>query len=233
MASKAATKERLPPIESSEAATPSSSPILVHSSSELGSPSKFTQYNKQTGRPMRKSAGKVLPVAGFVDSSILDDEDITSMTSESSEEESDDDDDVDDIPQRGRTRKAKAKLKNKRKRSPSPPSPRLDPIIYNQEVDTLTDDESSGAFHRHTPKKTPLVMNFMVPLGFHGPLSVRLDRSLLHAEQDGKFHEMHRPEPKQARVRSPSPKLQAAPPAYKGFTDLPPELRNKVRKAAV
>lgn len=124
------------------------------SSPELGSPSKITQYNKDTGRPIRKSAGRVKTAAGYVDSSVLGDD-----YDPSSSEETDDED---------LSRRARAEKRRKRKRSPSPPSPHLEPVIYDQELDDLTDDETGGAFHRNTPKKPPIALQFNVPLGFHG-----------------------------------------------------------------
>jgi hypothetical protein len=45
------------------------------SSPELGSPSTITQYHKKTGRPIRRSAGRVQPAAGYVDSKVIDEED--------------------------------------------------------------------------------------------------------------------------------------------------------------
>jgi hypothetical protein len=203
-----------------------SSPPKRESSTELGSPSKITQYHKSTGRPIRKSAGKVKKVAGYVDSGILEDEDFmeessSSLSSEESEVDMDD---------RGRPDKAKllkSTKQRKRKRSPSPPSPRLEPIIYAQELEELTDDETSGAFHHHTPRKPPITLQFNVPLGFHGPLFVKLDSALLNDEA-GKRHDMHTFRSKKARTASPERGVGAAVVQRKGFTDLPPELRNAV-----
>lgn len=186
---------------------------------ELASPSRITQYNKQTGRPVRRSAGKMKPVAGYVDSSILEEEDFIPYTSE--DEESEEDDET-DAKSRGR----KEKTKRKRKRSPSPPSPHLDPIIYSQQLDEMTDDETGGAFHRRTPKKPPLTLRFDVPLGYHGPLLVKLDPAILKLEDDASSHGMRRSK----KSRSSAPEFQAATVRElpKGFTDLPPELRNKI-----
>ncbi|KAL6710587.1 hypothetical protein ACN47E_008635 [Coniothyrium glycines] len=196
------------------------------SSPELGTPSNITQYNKHTGRPMRRTAGKAKKVAGYVDSTLLDDDDLGSSTSELTEEE-DDDDDMDMQP-RGRSKKTKAKTKSKRKRSPSPPSPQLGPIIYNQEPEKLTDDETGGAFHRRTTKQKPLTLHFNVPLGFHGPLVVKLDSSMLHANEEEKLFDVQGRGAKRARVDSPSPAPSTTVTQYKGFLNLPPELRNKV-----
>ncbi|KAF1942473.1 hypothetical protein EJ02DRAFT_454170 [Clathrospora elynae] len=197
-----------------------SSPEL--SSPELGSPSKITQYNKQTGRPIRKSAGKVKRVAGYVD---IEDEDFGPLTSD---DESDDADEAEDeMESRGRADKKK-KRELKRKRSPSPPSPHLAPIIYNQELDELTDNEDGGAFHRRTPKKPPITLQFNVPLGFHGPLFVKLDSALLQKNEQGVPHEMQPGKMKKARTASPGLTQTVVQARHKGFTDLPPELRNTV-----
>ncbi|KAJ4338838.1 hypothetical protein N0V95_007965 [Ascochyta clinopodiicola] len=191
------------------------------SSPELGSPSKVTQYNKQTGRPVRRSAGKMKLVAGYVDSSILEEEGFIPYTSDDDSEE---EDDTSATP-RGRA----DKTKRKRKRSPSPPSPRLDPIIYNQQLDELTDDETGGAFHRRTPKKPPLTLRFDVPLGYHGPLLIKLDPAMLVSDNETASNMMRRSKKSRADVRVAHAELSGRP---KGFTDLPPELRNKIYRYA-
>jgi hypothetical protein len=193
---------------------PPPAPRSQDKSPEVGSPSKITQYNKQTGRPVRKSAGKIKKVAGFVD---FEDDEFGPLTTDESEEEVDEE----DIGPRGRS--DKKKRVQKRKRSPSPPSPRLEPLIYDQELDELTDNEEGGAFHRHTPKKPPITLQFNVPLGFHGPLFVKLDGTLLQTNEQGTLHEM-RPG-KTKKVRTSSPQLhQTSVVRHKGFTDLPPEV---------
>jgi hypothetical protein len=186
------------------------------SSPELGSPSKLTQYNKQTGRPIRKSAGKVKKVAGYVDSGIIEEEGYEPSTSEASDDE--------EMEKRSRTEK----LKRKCKRSPSPPSPRLEPTIYNQELDDLTDDETGGAFHRNTPKKPPVTLQFNVPLGFHGPLFVKLDSALLKDNEDGTRHDMRQVPTKKIRTATTPPQTAAVAVSRRSFVDLPPELRNTV-----
>jgi len=216
------------------------------SSPELGSPSKITQYNRSTGRPIRKSAGHVKKVAGYVDSGLLEEAEFEPLTSDSSEDE-----DEDDMTSRGRPHKTKSS-KQKRKRSPSPPSPRLEPMIYNQKLDELTDDDTNGSVHRNTPKKAPVsnaclfnargacsdisikqvTLQFNVPLGFHGPLFVKLDSALLKTNEEGVRHEMHQIPSKKARTVSPPPEVSAPTVRSKGFTDLPPELRNTVYRYA-
>lgn len=209
----------MPPKTSSQipALPPPSTPERG-SSPELGSPSKITQYNKSTGRPIRKSAGRVKKVAGYVDSALLDEEEFDPLTSDSSTDDGEDD-------MTSRSRADKSKQKQKRKRSPSPPSPRLEPMIYNQELDELTDDETSDSGHRNTPKKSPVTLQFNVPLGFHGPLFVKLDRALLTVNEEGVRHEMHQAQTKKPRMSNPSPAQpdEAAVTARpKGFADFPP-----------
>jgi hypothetical protein len=212
MASKLKKSNPLPP------ATPHSRDI----SPELGSPSKITQYNQKTGRPVRKSAGKIKKVAGYVD---FQDAEFDGLTdSELSELGGlDEEDDMDPRSRLGKKKKGAMK----RKRSPSPPSPRLEPVIDGQELDDLTDNEDGGAFHRSIPKKPPMTLQFNVPLGFHGPLFVKLDSTLLQTNYQGKLHEMQSGISKRPRTESPQPAgIATARP--KGFTDLPGELRNTI-----
>ncbi|CAO2654216.1 Nn.00g109490.m01.CDS01 [Neocucurbitaria sp. VM-36] len=186
-------------------------------SPELGNPLKLTQYNKKTGRPIRKSAGKAMKGDGYVDSGMLEEEDFLPLTSEESEDD-------DEMEQRSHLQKSK----RKRKRSPSPPSPHLEPILYDQDLEQLTDNEQGGAFHHHTPKKQPVTLQFNVPLGFHGPLFVKLDSTLLHQNEEGRLHEMQPGKTKTARMDSLAPSQSAPQVHRKGFTCLPPELRNTV-----
>ncbi|KAH8727886.1 hypothetical protein GQ44DRAFT_610593 [Phaeosphaeriaceae sp. PMI808] len=186
------------------------------SSPELGSATiKTTQYNKQTGRPIRKSAGKMKQAAFWVDSGIINDVDSESMTSDESEDEEGLD-----------NRSHMDRMKRKRKRSPTPPSPSLGPVIYNQELGELTDDETSGAFHRKTPKQPPITLQFNVPLGFHGPLFVKLDSAILKVNDEGSLHDMHKLLAKKPRI----PTSKEAGPVVRSrtFADLPPEMRNSV-----
>ncbi|KAF3010665.1 hypothetical protein E8E13_005224 [Curvularia kusanoi] len=197
--------------------SPSSSHLLPprsESSPELGSPSKVTQYNKRTGRPVRHSAGKMQRVAGYVDPQVLDEEDFVPTTTEGES------DDNESSSPRGRANKTR----RKRKRSPSPPSPHLGPIDYHPQLDELTDDETSAAVRRRrTPKQQSVTLRFDVPLGYHGPLLVKLDPTMLKLQDDTsrsmRQSKKHRFEHTQAAVVNDG---------RKGFTDLPPELRNKI-----
>ncbi|KAF2134489.1 hypothetical protein P153DRAFT_380307 [Dothidotthia symphoricarpi CBS 119687] len=194
------------------------------SSPELGSPSKMTQYNKKTGRPIRRSAGKVKKVAGYVDSATLEQQLEEFEAAEFSPLTSGESEDEDEMNHRGRADKSR----RKRKRSPSPPSPRLDPIIYDQELDELTDSESNGVFRHQTPKKPPVTLQFNVPLGFHGPLFVKLDSSMLQVNEEGARQDMRKGRAKKARMTTPIPDRTTTQRRRTGFTDLPPELRNTV-----
>ncbi|KAI8938833.1 hypothetical protein NX059_004696 [Plenodomus lindquistii] len=193
------------------------------SSPELGSPSKTTQFNKSTGRPIRKSAGKVMKAAGYVDSAVIEEDDFIPLSSDDSEEDASDDEAM-----QQKSRSSKAKARTKRKRSPSPPSPRIEPIVYTQELEDLTDDETGGAFHRHTPKKPPTTLQFNVPLGFHGPLFVKLDSALVHGGEQGEPQTMQQGRTKKARANTTPPSQSMGRLARKGFGDLPPELRNTI-----
>lgn len=211
-------------MSSCKSAESTSPPSLIsmrtESSPELGSPSKITQYNKNTGRPVRRSAGKMKREAGYVDSKILEEED---FMPDSSGDESDDDEET----PRGRGDRLK---KRKRKRSPSPPSPRLDPIIYKPQLEGLTDDEASGTFHRRTPKKPPVTLRFDVPLGYHGPLLVKLDPAMLNISDQDTTHGMRKS--KKSKTSNPTVPAPVPPKQRSGFTDLPPELRNKIYRLA-
>ncbi|CAG5185368.1 uncharacterized protein ALTATR162_LOCUS11287 [Alternaria atra] len=198
---------------------PLPTPYSRDTSPELGSPSKITQYNQKTGRPVRKSAGKIQKVPGYVD--FEDSEFGTSADSELSEL-----DEEDDMEPRSRSGNKK-KGASKRKRSPSPPSPLLEPVILEQELDDLTDNEDGGAFHRNAPKKPPVTLQFNVPLGFHGPLFVKLDSTVLQIDQQGKLHEMQPGKSKKHCTVSPKPTGTIAV-RPRGFTDLPGELRNTI-----
>ena len=180
-------------------------------------PSAMTQYNGKTGRPIRSSAGKVRQAVGYVDSSLLEPEDFVPWTSDESGEE-------DDVEEDCRIKKTT----RKRKRSPSPPSPCLAPIIYNQQTEETTDNELGGAFHRRDSKMSPISLQFNVPLGFHGPLFVKLDNTLLRANSEGTIKEMQPMKTKKLRMISMKPVQAEVSGRSKGFTDLPPELRNTI-----
>jgi hypothetical protein len=190
-------------------------------SPELGSTSNTQQYHKKTGRPIRRGAGQSKPVAGYVDSAIIEQD-----AEEPIETPSEDEDGQIIKPTR----------KRKRTRSPSPAPPPLDPVVLHEDPDEPTDDET-GNFH-HKSATEPIVLQFNVPLGFHGPLMVKLDPSMLvWGKENGAAQDM---QPNQAKTKNAA--REAAPESSvavlaktnaektnaKGFTDLPAELRNKV-----
>lgn len=180
------------------------------SSPELGSPSLKQQYNKKTGRPIRRSAGQVKSLAGYVDSAVIELEDDEPIELPSEDENGE---------------IIKHKRVQKRKRSPSPPP--LDAIIYDESADEPSEDESAG----HSSAVAPITLQFNVPLGFHGPLIVKLDRSLLANTSEGVAHNMQsRKVRRNLRAPTVEPGAQDTAVAIHktGFCDLPPELRNKV-----
>jgi hypothetical protein len=184
------------------------------SSPELGTPSLKPQYNKKTGRPIRRSAGHIKSLAGFVDSAVLDEDDDEPM-----EVPSEDDDDGEAIWRR---------RSKKRKRSPSPAPPPLDPIIYDEAAEGPSDNESIG---HDSDAYTPVTLQFNIPLGFHGPLVVKLDRSLLARNTGSVAHDVHKRKVRRnLKPATSNPVTQKPAIATKktGFCDLPPELRNKI-----
>lgn len=182
------------------------------SSPELGDPSSLPTYNPKTGRPMRHSAVRKKTFAGYVDSAVIEEDDPINLPSE----------DEDGNPVRPK------RPNNKRKRTPSPTPPPLDPIIYNEDADPPTDEESTGAFHHNTEKQSPVELTFNVPLGFHGPLVVKLDKALM-ANGDGAARDLQPKKAKRSIAASPGPsRNHAFGPHKTGFLDLPAELRNRV-----
>jgi len=145
-------------------------------SEELGSPGLATKYNQRTGRPVRTTAGRRSLDPDYMDTTeVIDDED-----GNDSDYHLDDDEDM--------SKKKRKKLKGisrKRKRILSPPPPSLSDI----ESDSFLSREDSPAFSIGTPEETtsivaeamtePINLTFNIPLGFHGPLRVQIDSSLL------------------------------------------------------
>ncbi|KAF2640276.1 hypothetical protein P280DRAFT_452908 [Massarina eburnea CBS 473.64] len=205
-------------MESRETSSVLSSPTLSSptlSSSALSSPPKITQYSKKTGRPIRRSAGRVSHKDGYVDSAIIEDGIDEPIETPSEDEDGE-----------------PIKQQRKRKRTPSPIPPPLDPVIRDDEPDDLSDDEVGMFQYKAVADRAPITLQFNIPLGFHGPLMVKLDRNLLSQLQpEGTAHNMQ-PQPSKRRlIANPSSEQQeekASEQKKIGFTDLPPELRNKV-----
>jgi len=173
------------------------------------------QYHKKTGRPVRRSAGKVTLQAGYVDSRVIEEEcgEVIESSSEDDEE----------IIQPLRLRK--------RKRSVSLEPPPLDDIIRYDEPEGMSDEEEP--LRKNDGKGSPVVLQFNVPLGFHGPLVVKLDRALLQRNVDGEAHGFRMEQMKkelQLRTKGSTSRHMRAGNGRKsvGFMDLPAELRNKV-----
>lgn len=185
------------------------------SSLELGSPSKTPQYHQKTGRPIRRGAGKVKPAAGYVDSRVLEEGDDEPIPSPSEDEDG---------------HIIRPSRKRKRARTPSPSPPPLDNVIRQDEPDDHTDDEDSFLHHKksHT---SPVMLQFNVPLGFHGPLTVKLDPSLLvpgGEESAPRDLQPHGNSDASIPAIAETQSQRNGDPSKPGFTDLPPELRNKV-----
>lgn len=152
-------------------------------------------------------------MAGFVDSAVIDEDDDEPIQVPSEDEDG-------EIIRQPRTKK--------RKRSPSPPPPPLDPIIYDEAADDPSDNESVGY---DSDANTPVTLQFNIPLGFHGPLVVKLDRSLLAKNTNGVAHNMHKRSVRR-KVKAVLPETVISQTAVAvnrpGFCHLPPELRNKI-----
>jgi len=151
---------------------------------------------------------------GFVDSAVIEDDEPIELSS----------DNEDDEP-------VNIKRNKKRKRPPSPSPPPLDAIMHDELADESF-DESIGC---PSPYKTPITLQFNIPLGFHGPLVVKLDRNLLINTAEGVAHNMWHGfqsqslwnKDKTATSKFDTPMTTVT--AHKtGFCDLPPELRNNV-----
>ncbi|KAJ4346557.1 uncharacterized protein N0V89_010488 [Didymosphaeria variabile] len=176
------------------------------SSPELGTSNFKTQYSKKTGRPIRRSAGKAKPTAGYVDSKVIEDEYEEPIETPSEDEDG----------------QIKHQQKRKRKRSPSPEPPPLDDVIRNEAPDERSEDEDP--FQKKS-KLPPIQLQFNVPLGFHGPLVVKLDRSMLLQDM---AYDMRPGRATRKILAEPAPEPSDGQKKPLGFADLPAELRNKI-----
>ncbi|PSN64597.1 hypothetical protein BS50DRAFT_557225 [Corynespora cassiicola Philippines] len=177
------------------------------------------------GRPKRRNAGKSKKQIGFVDSSLIEDDDHLDSFSESN-----DDDDV----VRSRS-KAKSK-KSKRKRPVSPEPPPLDPTIYDDEdPDGLSEGEDGVGMYHRAKQQPSVILQFNIPMGFCGPLQVKLDSELLNnlataATQDAAAQNVETPPHEIRRVDEDGLASDdgAFDPNALSFTDLPGEVRNNI-----
>ncbi|KAF2012346.1 hypothetical protein BU24DRAFT_353309 [Aaosphaeria arxii CBS 175.79] len=177
------------------------------SSPELGSPSRVTRVNKRTGRPIRKSAGRSHRMDGYIDSSLIEEEEPDLMEYPSEDEEGE---------------KPKTARGRKRKRVPSPTPPPTEPFSYFEAPDEETDDESNRVIRRPSNATGPVVLQFNIPLGFHGPLLVKLNGDLLREPRA--FDLPAPPLQTEAEMLPPSTNDSGA----KSFDKIPPEIRNKI-----
>lgn len=182
------------------------------SSLELGDPEGYKMQLNKRGRPARRGAGKKKSVTDFVDSSIIEAEDEESIDSPEVDEDGE---------------PVKHVRPRKRRRSLSPPQAPLEPIIRNEDPDELSEGEPRKAF-RKNKDKSPLQIQLNVPLGYHGPLVVKLDQSVLSVlNKDGLdvYPPKQRPTKRLAAEVSEDAVVTTS---AKSFTALPPEVRNRI-----
>ncbi|KAK3207781.1 hypothetical protein GRF29_96g392781 [Pseudopithomyces chartarum] len=181
-------------------------------SPEQASPIHKTTNSNRTSQPVRKSAGKLKAKDGYVDSKTID--------NGLDDEYEDEDEDMSETPSEGGDSRVKLRQKRKRKRSPSPTPPPLDRVVQLEGPDELSDIEDTLRRKSNPP---PVRLQFNIPLGFHGPLYVTIDRSMLGLD---KAYDMR---PRRA-IKAPghasnTQLVQEKKPL--SFTDFPAELRNK------
>ena len=180
-------------------------------SPELNSGPAKPLTNCKTGRPIRKNAGQKKGEEGYVNSAIIELDDAPSDSPSEDEEDG-------LLVRQTRSRK--------RKRSPSPPPPPLEPIPCDESADEQSDEEQlTSKFRRTEPEDDIIKLQFNIPLGFHGPLVVKLDRSLLNSS-DPTPVDMH---PLQVRSEPESTEPSALHSSGKTLKDLPAEIRNRSR----
>ncbi|KAF2742716.1 hypothetical protein M011DRAFT_412088, partial [Sporormia fimetaria CBS 119925] len=166
------------------------------------------RQNKRS-RPVRRTAGKKKSDPVFVDTTTADlgdDEAIEAADTSSSDEGP-------TTPIAARSKKRKQK--KRRTSSPFPVAPPLDPIIYNEDADEPSDSEQ---FKRKSDNPA-VTLQFNVPLGYHGPLEVKLNSSQLSALSASLCA------PSSGTLPSPTTDLINR---QTGFLKLPAELRNTV-----
>jgi hypothetical protein len=143
-------------------------------SEELGSPGLGTKFNQRTGRPVRTTAGRRSLDPGYMDS--------TEVIMAEDSDDSDDLFDDEDVPNKKRKKLFGGSRKRKRMLSPPPPA------LSDMASDAFLSRENSPAFSVGTPGESmsivaepmePINLTFNIPLGFHGPLRVQIDSSLL------------------------------------------------------
>lgn len=137
---------------------------------------QVTKYNQRTGRPLRTTAGRKSLDPGYMDTTKV----INGEDSDNSDDFLDDDEDVSN-----KKRKKLHGLSRKRKRMFSPPPPSLSDVTSDAFVSRENSPEFSVGTSGETtstmanPTIEPINLTFNIPLGFHGPLRVQIDSSLL------------------------------------------------------
>jgi hypothetical protein len=189
---------------------------LDYSSDGAGSPEQASPIHKttnsnRTNQPVRKSAGKLKAKDSYVGSKTID----------HGLDDEYEDEDMSETPSEDGDSRVKLRQKRKRKRSPSPtPPPPLDRVVQVEGPDELSDIEDTLRRKSNPP---PVRLQFNIPLGFHGPLYVTIDRSMLGLD---KAYDMRSRRAIKAPGHASNTQLvQKKKP--RSFTDYPPELRNK------
>lgn len=190
------------------------------SSPILGVDPLSPRYNRATGRPIRRGAGKKVAIAGYVNSTILIEDD------ESDESDDSSNDPGESAAYTGEEKSHQKKQRTrKRKRTPSPTPPPCDTVMYTDELEELTDSESTVSRSRISKSGPPVTLQFNIPLGFHGPLIVKLDQALI-ASGAAQQMTLGNVSSKQQDISADEQQVTKANKV--GFLSLPPELRNKV-----
>lgn len=177
-------------------------------------------YNRATGRPIRRGAGKKITSADFVDSTLTD------LIAGADESDASDHDPGESAAYTGEDENHHKKQRTrKRKRTPSPTPPPCDPPMYVDEPEELTDSESSVSRSRISKAGPPVTLQFNIPLGFHGPLIVKLDQALIAS---GAAQQISSLDTSARQTEAIADEPQSTLVNKVGFTNLPPELRNKI-----
>ena len=93
------------------------------------------------------------------------------------------------------------------------------------ELEELTDSESTVSRSRISKSGPPVTLQFNIPLGFHGPLIVKLDQALIAS---GAAQQMTLGNASSNQRDISAAEQQVTTAKKVGFLSLPPELRNKV-----
>lgn len=172
------------------------------------------KFNTKTGRPIRANAGRKSLNPGYMDT--------TEVVGLLSDEESAEEDAWEDEEVLSAKKKLKHRLTLKRKRSPSPPPPILSPA--HSDFDFLRGGSPDFSINSPADQKSisptlpPIHLTINIPPGFEGPLRIELDPSKL-VQPAGQRVSYVRP--------GFMPKSNSAK-KWKGFLDIPAELRNEI-----